>query len=211
MKQVEGWWLPDDDNHFEFHLKQGPYQGRKIEVAMALVADNRRGLALDIGAHVGFWTEPLAGVFGRVIAWEPVSELADCWRRNCEDLKNVECRQYAASSDSRVLDMVMVAGNSGNCHISAGAASSFTVPSETIDSLALEHVDFIKIDVEGWELEVVRGAEETIKRCRPLIVVEQKLGNAERYGVDQHAAVDLLMSWGATTRWIKSGDHCVGW
>jgi FkbM family methyltransferase len=210
MKQVESWWLPDDDEHFEFHLKQGPYQGRKIELALALVPDNRRCLALDIGAHVGFWTEPLAGIFERVIAWEPMPELAICWQRNCEDLRNVECRQCAVGSDSGELGMIRTAGNSGNCHIAVGSAT-VVVRAETIDSLALEHVDFMKFDVEGWELEAVRGAEETIKQCKPLIVVEQKPGNAERYGMDQHGAVNLLKSWGATTHWIKAGDHCMGW
>ena len=45
-------------------------------------------------------------------------------------------------------------------------------PVITIDSLNLQRLDFLKIDVQGLEIEVVKGAMETIKRCKPIIVVE---------------------------------------
>nr|WP_245933001.1 FkbM family methyltransferase [Caballeronia novacaledonica] len=46
------------------------------------------------------------------------------------------------------------------------------VPMISIDSLALERVDFIKIDVEGMEMDVLKGAAETLKRCAPVLLVE---------------------------------------
>jgi FkbM family methyltransferase len=47
-----------------------------------------------------------------------------------------------------------------------------TVPMVSIDSLALERVDLIKLDVEGMELDVLQGARDTIKRCAPVMLVE---------------------------------------
>ncbi len=47
-----------------------------------------------------------------------------------------------------------------------------SVPQVSIDSLALDRVDFIKIDVEGMELDVLRGAEMTLRMCRPRLWIE---------------------------------------
>jgi hypothetical protein len=58
-------------------------------------------------------------------------------------------------------------------------------------------VDFIKIDCEGYEHHVIEGARETILRCKPCIIVEQKphkLG--PNFGIKGTPAVDLLKSWG---------------
>lgn len=65
-----------------------------------------------------------------------------------------------------------------------------TVPLVTIDSLALKACRFIKADVEGMELDVILGAQETIKRCRPLLYLEYENGTKER---DQKL-IDLLIA-----------------
>ena len=80
----------------------------------------------------------------------------------------------------------------------------------TLDSLEFETVDFIKIDVEGWEPRVLRGGEQTIKRCRPNIIVECK-GNDTAYGEARNAAVTLLESWGMRQLQVLSGDFIMGW
>ncbi|AXQ69799.1 methyltransferase [Caulobacter phage CcrSC] len=53
------------------------------------------------------------------------------------------------------------------------AGKQVTMPCHTLDSFGLEDVDYLKIDVEGFELRVLRGAEATIERFRPVIVIEQ--------------------------------------
>ena len=65
-----------------------------------------------------------------------------------------------------------------------------TVPLVTIDYLALKACRFIKADVEGMELDVILGAQETIKRCRPLLYLEYENGTKER---DQKL-IDLLIA-----------------
>ncbi len=86
------------------------------------------------------------------------------------------------------------------------------IPMRTLDSFGFEGVDFIKIDCEGYELFVIRGAEETIKRCKPIMVVEQKGHGMKHFGIGKEDAVDLLKSWGMRPmRAPMSGDHILGW
>ena len=62
----------------------------------------------------------------------------------------------------------------------------------TIDSLELERLDFIKLDIEGYELFALKGAEETIKRCKPLIAFEI-LSHASNYGYTEKQMFDYLI------------------
>ena len=68
-------------------------------------------------------------------------------------------------------------------HIDRSEANSTQVQLKTIDSLDLERVDFIKMDIEGMELEALEGASATLKRCKPALLVETaKSGREKIYG-----------------------------
>jgi hypothetical protein len=55
-------------------------------------------------------------------------------------------------------------------------ARIYDIPSKRLDDFGLNDVDMIKIDVEGWEFEVLKGAEQTIRRCQPILMVEYTHG-----------------------------------
>jgi hypothetical protein len=80
-----------------------------------------------------------------------------------------------------------------------------------MDSLDLAQIDFLKIDCEGYELFVIQGGEQTIRRDKPCIVVEQKPGKGAQFGIGDQDAVALLQSWGATLRAKISGDFILSW
>ena len=80
-----------------------------------------------------------------------------------------------------------------------------------MDSFDLQDVDFIKIDTEGYELFVVRGAEQTIKRCRPTMIVEQKGHGMQYFGFRKEEAVELLETWGMKRVKVMSGDWIMVW
>jgi FkbM family methyltransferase len=216
MKQVHGIWLPDNDEHFAIHLERGPkhngigtYQYSKIMEAVKYIPSARRRVALDVGAHVGLWSRVLADMFHSVVAFEPVHWNNECFVKNVT-AENVSLCSYAlgdhSGTSSMSNDNVV---NSGNWRIDPKGNTH--VVSVMLDEFDTKDVDFIKIDVEGRELNVIHGAKKTILRDKPFMLVEQKPRNAERYGYTQTQAVDTLNSWGAKVIWIKSGDYFMGW
>lgn len=212
MKFVEGWALPDGDTHFAEHLRKekaatgvAGYQSRKRDRAIA-VCQNRVH-ALDIGAHVGLWSKPLSRDFGHVTAFEPVPELCACWRENLRQATNVRLHQVAIGRTAGYVDVVRPEDNSGN----GFAVPGTKFPMRRLDDIDLGPIDFIKIDVEGGELAVIEGGEDTIRRYRPVLMVEQKPGHGARFGVGDTAAVDLLQRWGALVAFAQAGDFCLIW
>jgi hypothetical protein len=82
------------------------------------------------------------------------------------------------------------------------------VEMHTLDSFSFENVDLIKIDTEGFEVFVLRGAEQTIKQWKPVIVVEQKRDHSSsHFGVPALSAVKLLREWGYKVALEQSGDY----
>lgn len=132
------------------------------------------GLCLDIGANIGFMSMALASRFS-VIAFEPQAELFNLLMENVSG-KPVECHNIALGSSNGVAHMPRVRygekGNYGGVPIVRSGFGTVSVELRTLDSFVLEEVGLIKIDVEGYELEVLKGAVETIKRCNPILYVE---------------------------------------
>lgn len=221
MKDIRGIWFPDHDDHFEAQLAGGPlvdgkgtYQWKKYQLALPHVKS--RGHALDVGGHVGLWSRVMAMDFESVTAIEPMSALRECFVRNVPE--RVKLLPYAVGDRSGKALIGFPTENTGNARVAELGEQIFeetdraeTVEVVTLDSLDLPHVDFLKIDVEGYEFEVIAGAEQTIRGHRPVMVVEQKPLQAERYGRGRWDAVGLLKSWGMKQAHEIGGDHIMVW
>lgn len=145
---------------------------------------------VDVGAHKGdFLTDILRfAPEGRHHAFEPIPELADALRQT---FPHVTVHNVALSSHD---------GESTFHHVVSNPAFSglkertYARPDEQIELLRVttrrlddvldpdEHVHFIKIDVEGAELQVLQGAERTLRRCQPCVVFEHGVGGSDHYG-----------------------------
>ena len=76
----------------------------------------------------------------------------------------------------------------------------------------LEPFDYVKIDCEGYEYNILLGAEQTIKKYQPVVVVEQKLHkDTGRTEQNQYQAAELLKSWGARQLARVNHDVILGW
>ncbi len=145
--------------------------------------------ALDVGANIGLTAIALGRLCskGKVFA---IEASPDTFRYLSENiaragLANVSCANLAASSTSGDLPFTFAPAFSAGGFISQkyevsgdprDKYLSCTVRAcpidEYIKSTGVDRIDFIKIDVEGFELEVLRGAKQTIERCKPVIYCE---------------------------------------
>ncbi len=225
-KCVAGVWLPETEEHF-VKLLTAPCKRWKRPIIdgkatigyrwinAAVWLSKGRRVAVDIGANVGLWSMWLVREFAQVHAFEPVPDLAAILPWNMPS-QNYTLHQYALGEDSGYVVMTVDAAASAYSHVGIdGAASSGhtvipPVPMRTLDSFGLHSVDLLKIDVEGYERRVLLGAEQTIRSCRPMIVIEQN-GHEDRYGDVRDSALALLKDWGARPIHRMKGDYFMGW
>jgi FkbM family methyltransferase len=220
MKRAAGWWIPDSDSHHESFLNSGPqvagrgtYQYQKFERALKHVKQRRH--AIDIGAHVGFWSWHMSRAFERIDAFEPMPQHLECYRPNMVGVENVTLHTCALANMEGTLPFYWNPHDTGAAHVVAEkepVEPTNRIPVRKLDAYNFENVDFIKIDVEGFEQPTILGAKETILTNKPVIIIEQKPnGNAERYGRHRFAALDELRSWGGVVAWEMGGDFLVEW
>lgn len=153
--------------------------------------------ALDIGAHIGAVSVYLARKFQRVIAFEAVPATYEFLRRNTDGLSNVEALNFAVGPDEGEVFFSHYRKHGQLSHVAssedeAGATRIGPIVRRAIDSFQLIDVSFVKIDVEGYELQVLEGARETLIRCRPLVLVEQGGNEEKHFGRRRNEASEFL-------------------
>jgi FkbM family methyltransferase len=212
FKTAYGWTLPASDEHFESYLA-GTFEvnGRRVyqpdHITSSTSLCRRRRVALDVGAHVGMWSYYLAAMFERVHAFEPSTLLQECFVRNVR-APNVTLHKVALGRNPGHAELRLVPDNTGATHIASEGEGSIEV--RPLDGYALPIVDFLKVDVEGFELFVFAGAQDTLLRCKPVIIFEQK-GFAQRFGGGDTDAADYLASLGAVQLGTVNKDLIYGW
>lgn len=208
-KLAHGWHWPDHEVHLIEWMEQTPpyvlngrkaYQGNKQALAMRHCRSFHT--AIDVGAHIGLWSFNLACRFEMVHAFEPVAEHRECFAKNvrAEEVVLHDCALGAAEA---ACDMQVTDGSSGDSKVAPG----LSVAMRTLDSFGIRNVDFIKADTEGYEENVLRGAEQTILEWKPTIIVEQKHNFAERFGLKNLGAVEYLKSLGYKQVAEYGGDY----
>jgi FkbM family methyltransferase len=176
MQYVEeaGIYLPDGEQHFAGKNKKTgkpvclDYQADRLKAAYAHVTDFT--LAVDVGAHVGLLTRELAKRFGLVYAFEPHPANYECLQANTAHLPNVVALPFALGRAQCTAGLEFEStGNSGDRQLVPGGVSVNVAPLDDVD---LHACGLIKIDVQGYELEVLEGARNTLCAFSPVVLVE---------------------------------------
>lgn len=218
VKQVHGAWLPDREDYLIDDIAQSPrfacgpsVQLKKYIAALPAVRQFRH--AVDIGANIGLWSRVMAVCFDRVTAFEPSAECHEAFWLNVRQRGSfdgrVKLEAYGLSNEPGTIKLNTRLRSTGFTRVDPEGNAEVEV--RTLDSFQLADVDLIKIDVEGWEHNVVKGGIETIRRCKPVLIVEQKPNNAELHGLKQYGATNLLKKWGAREVANVSGDVILAW
>jgi len=151
-------------------------------------------VSADVGAHIGVVTVLLAGLCpkGHVYAFEPVAENHAHLISNvaANQLGNVSVQRMAVFDTDGEINLEYDAAYPGGSHVGRAGA---TVPSVRFDTWArdegLDRLDLVKLDVEGVELAVLDGAAETLRRFRPILVVECNPVALARFGGSGYPAL----------------------
>lgn len=137
-----------------------------------------RALCLDVGANVGNHSAYFADQFDRVIAFEPNRRAFYLLQANAMLFDNIEPRAYGLSSTEGTATATYDSSSVGAASISIDRAGAFTTEfqlkrlDDVLSDAEKSQVSFVKIDVEGHELEVLQGARDTIRASKPVIVLE---------------------------------------
>lgn len=183
----------------------GGYEAHETRIMAAAVQPG--STIVDAGANFGWHAIHLAkrvGASGKVLAFEPIpttyAELAENVAINSCD--NVKLFGLALGNETRVMSMFLPGTDGG-----AGAASEFLDTGarievsmvrldDVLDQEGVQHVDFIKADIEGGELNLLRGAERLLNRCRPVIFIEIVDIHCSRFGHTPTDVIQLLIGHG---------------
>ncbi|NMN07526.1 MULTISPECIES: FkbM family methyltransferase [unclassified Novosphingobium] len=165
-------------------------------------------VVVEAGANIGSHTVPLSrlvGPSGSVHAFEPlgINHRLLCANLVANDCRNVRTYQVALGREAGFAKFPDVDGDQNVNFGSLGFYTAAGLPTQLcpllpIDALALTRLNFLKIDVEGHEREIVSGALETIRRCRPVVYLETLNHYAATLDPDGHTkwAIEALRSEG---------------
>jgi FkbM family methyltransferase len=177
---MRGMCLTESPDAFYARRLQEEIEGGEPELAMLGSLVGKGGVAVDIGANEGVYAYALSELGATVHAFEANPTFADFAKRSLGNRANVH--QLALSNEIGQASFFIplaedsselhLAGNLKNSHSQFERQSVIKVDVRTLDSFALSGVQFIKVDVEGSELEVLSGARETIARDHPGLLLE---------------------------------------
>jgi FkbM family methyltransferase len=194
MKFQHGWAFPDAD---VFMLQQisesGDYQRSHLDAALKHVTD--WSIAIDGGGHVGTFANVLSARFARVITVEPSPDTFECLQWNLAErgCVNVEARNVALGDAPGFVAMTLTDDQRLKANTGARfAVPGGTIPVEQIDTWQLPSLGLLKLDVEGAEYVALRGAEQTLRRCRPIVLFENKWLWTRHYGIAKDAVSKFL-------------------
>ncbi len=172
-------WPEGDANRLTRWFRDGPGD---LDGSMPIITPLLKGrrTCVQAGGCVGIWPVRLSMFFEAVHTFEPEDVNFTCLEANTIDIPNVTRYHAALGEEAKMVHVEYPEpGNPGTFYVQEGGST----PMMTIDSLELENVDLIYLDVEGYEVQVLRGAAETIERCRPVIGVEEYPNYLPRFGL----------------------------
>ena len=176
IEKVNGFFVPANDVHINDWKAGQPFTQNKCLQKFLDYCENKNkkfNHILDIGAWVGTWSVAMNKYCGRVVAFEPDPLHYECLIKNVPE--DVETHQLAVGQQQKMISL-----SKDNFTQSKRVIGEGTIPMITVDSLKMDDVDVIKIDVEGYEMEVLKGALETLKTTKYLMI--ELNNNTKKYG-----------------------------
>ncbi len=178
--------------HYQYHIKYGLFEKQLMKYLENYIRCNcdKNGTFLDIGAHTGTYTIYFKDYFKNIYSFEPNPEVygalegSIALNKRINDETNIKAYNFGLGSPLQkgiqTLYIDSIDGGSASLIKMKKVQQSYQVEIKTLDELNIENVTFIKLDIEGNEMNFFLGAINTLKRCSSLIIFEQNNGIGEQ-------------------------------
>lgn len=157
----------------------------------ALVHVKSWGSCIQAGGNTGVWAGRLSGSFDAVYAFEPDPVNFRCLVHNTP--LNVYCYQACLGNTCELVELYREPRNCGAHYVDESAAGS--IPVLRIDDFGLYDCGLIVLDIEGWEHFALQGAHDTIARCKPVLMYEDK-GLSDKFGYSKGDIEKVMSNYG---------------
>ena len=189
MKKHNGWWWPSFDQ--KSHQARYNKMLKELEATLDLVKDKR--ICIQAGGAVGIWPQFLSKHFRKVYTFEPNPYQYECLKMNTT-ANNICSMPYALGETG---GQVQVVTNEERCNASYVVNpedQGYSATCIKIDDYFPHNqdIDFICLDLEGYELFALKGAKRILLQNNPIVQVEDK--HSDRFGVSQ-GQVDEFMEF----------------
>tara|TARA_B100000902_G_C27239509_1_gene879268 strand:- start:255 stop:896 length:642 start_codon:yes stop_codon:yes gene_type:complete len=189
-----GLWVPSNDAQIEQWREKGhPYmQDTCLDklIEWCKTNDKKFNHIVDIGAWCGTWTLSMQQYAKNIHCYEPNNLHYGCLARNITPCSHVESYNQAIGNEDGFVKLTEDSATQNTRVLLEKGETKIN----KLDSLGYKDVDFIKIDVEGLEMEVLKGAARTLDNVEYLMI--ELNGNSERYGSSKKDIKEHLKSLG---------------
>jgi FkbM family methyltransferase len=195
IEKINGFWVPSNDIHAEQWRQGQPFTQNKCLkefLKWCQSRDKKFNTVLDIGAWCGTWSAEFAPYCKKIYAIEPDRTHVECLLKNLSSFDNIELLDYAVGDIETRVSLTDDDFTQARRIYSVG-----NILMKTVDSFKFEDVDLIKIDVEGFEMNVLRGAKDTLKDCNFLMI--ELNNNSKKYNSSNAEIEKYLQDLGFTT------------
>ena len=189
IEKVNGFWVPSNDIHIEDWKSGKPFTQNKCLNKFLKYCESqtmKMKTVIDVGAWCGTWSKAIEPYARNVIAFEPDKLHFECLQKNCTI--NCDPRMEAVGSEEKLVSLT-----EDDFTQAKRVDKKGTIRMITLDSMEYKDVDMIKIDVEGYEMEVLKGAKNLLESVRYIMI--ELNNNTKKYGssnnqVEKH--LDIL-------------------
>jgi FkbM family methyltransferase len=171
---------------------------------------------IDIGANIGqhsLFASRIVGEGGKVIAFEPVHKIYSQFQRSIKlnNIENIKVHNLACGEEKKEMFIYMTESNMGGSSLVFGIENreKDKIHVVTADSILSNEskINFVKIDVEGYEYEVLLGLVEILKTHHPKIMLEYSYGGYRETGLSNEKKIlDLLFALNYSLYDIENND-----
>ena len=176
IEKVNDFWVPSNDVHIEQWKSGAPFTQNKCLNKFIKYCESqtkKMKTVIDVGAWCGTWAKAIEPFANKVIAFEPDKTHFECLQRNC----TINCTPRMEAVGAQLQEVSLTEDNFTQAK---RVNEKGNIRMITLDHMAYEDVDMIKIDVEGYEMEVLKGATKTLENVKYLMI--ELNNNTKKYG-----------------------------